>query len=296
MNTITYRRTWIGRLFDVCNAAFMLLLFVVMLYPFLYVVNYSFSSLSQVGGSLLLLPQGFTTDVYKAVLSDSSILRALMISVLRSLSGASLMLLVTSMAAYVLSVPDLIFGGFLRYMFVLTMYVSAGVIPTYIFFKMYHLTSSFFVYILPGMCNVFNLILIKTYIENLPKELKEAVYIDGGSDLQAFWKVIFPVCLPVNAAVFLFGIVQQWNAFIDTQLYNATDKELYTLQYVLYNIMSQKTSVEALKLAGAHGASTITSASMKMAITVITIVPIMMVYPYLQKYFVSGIMIGSVKS
>ena len=226
------------------------------------------------------------------LLLDDKVAHAFLVSIARSLIGSSLMLVVSGMAAYVLAKENLVFGKFFRTVFVLIIYLSAGVVPTYIFMKMYHLTNSFWVYILPNLVSGFNLILLRTYIESIPRSLHEAVYVDGGNDFQAYWRVIFPVCKPVNSAILLVGILNQWNNFMDTQMYCAMKEELHTLQYVLYNTLASQTSIEALM----NGNGNVTGQSLKMAITVITVLPVMFVYPFLQKHFASGIMIGSVKA
>ena len=158
-----------------------------------------------------------------------------------------------------------------------------------------HLTNTFLVYILPAAVSAFNMILVKTYIESIPPAMEEAVLIDGGTEIDAFFRVILVLCLPVNAAIVLFSCIQQWNSFIDTQLYNAMRPDLYTMQYVLYNALAfhMQQSLEEAK--NQVAANSVTSQSLKMAITVVTIVPIMFVYPFLQKYFVSGLLVGSVK-
>ncbi len=289
---MVYHRTLGEKIFDAFNVLFMIILFLIMVYPFLYVVNYSISIPTGLNGKLLLLPQGLDLSAYKTLLLDDGILRALLVSVARSAIGTVLMLVITGMAAYALAVPNLICGKLLRITFVLTMYLSAGTIPTYIFMQKYHLLNSFWVYILPNLCYAFNLVLMKNYMESIPETLREAVYIDGGNDLQAYWLVIFPICKPVNAAVFLFGVLKQWNNFMDTQLYCSMKEELYTLQYVLYNTLASQTNIEALMSGGAQVTS---GQSIKMAITVITVLPVLCVYPSLAKHFTSGLMLGSVK-
>lgn len=289
---MNYKRSVGDHIFDGLNGLLMLLLVVVMLYPFLYVINYSVSS-GQTLGSLLLVPHGFTLKAYSTLLKDTAVLRAFFISAARSIIGPTISLIVTGMAAYAVSIPDLVHGRFFRGFFVMTMYVSAGIIPTYVFMKAYHLTNTFWVYVIPGAFSAFNMVLIRTYIGSVPESLREAVYLDGGNDFQAYWYVIFRVCQPVNAAVFLFGVLGQWNAYLDTQMYNTMSENLYTLQYVLANALSSQTNVETLKASGGSGS---TAQALKMAITVITVVPVMCVYPSLQKYFASGIMIGSVKA
>lgn len=279
-------------MFRVASSLIMLIVFVLMVYPFLYVICYSFSDGAKAAGSLLIVPKGFNVNSYLSLLRDSSVFRAFLISVARSACGPVLQLIVTGMAAYALSRPDLVYGKALRAIFLLPMYMSAGIIPNYIFMKAYGLTNNFFVYILPNSCSAFNLVLLRTYIESVPRSLTEAVYLDGGNDFQAYWRVIFPVCMPVNAAVLLFGIITQWNSLMDTEMYCAMETKLHTLQYVLFSTLASKTNIETLR----SGLVGVTGQGLKMAITVITIIPVMCVYPFLQKHFVSGIMIGSVKA
>lgn len=290
---MVYKRSLSGTIFDVCNTLLMVTIFIIMVYPFLYVINYSFSSQEGLAGSLLLLPQGFNLDAYKTLMHDKSLFHAFGVSVARSILGAGSMLMVSGMAAYALANQNLVFGKFFRTVFAMTMYVSAGVVPTYVFMKMYGLTNNFLVYIIPGLCSAFNLILIRNYIESIPASLREAVYVDGGNDFQAYWRVIFPICKPVNAAILLFGVLNQWNNFMDTQLYCSMKEELYTLQYVLYNTVASQTSLEAVNNTNT---AIVNTQQLKMAITVITVLPVMCVYPFLQKHFASGLLVGSVKA
>jgi putative aldouronate transport system permease protein len=292
---LTTKRSVLDRVFDTFLYILMAAVFVVMVYPFLYVINYSVSSIAQVKHPLLLLPEGINFESYAIIISDGSILRALFVSVARSVIGPACMLLVTAMGGYVISRPNLVFGKFFRMFFLFTMYVSAGIIPTYLVIQSLRLTNSFWVYILPMAVNAFNMILVKTYIEAMPASLEESVLIDGGTEITAYFNVILPLCLPVNAAIVLFSCIQHWNSFIDTQLYNAMRPALYTMQYVLYNVLAvqMQQSLEEAKLRGT--ANTVSSQSIKMAITVLTVIPIVCVYPFLQRYFVSGMLVGSVK-
>ncbi len=296
MNHIRYKRSFGAKAFDLFNTLVMVILFIIMAYPFLYVVNYSLSSPGFIGSSLLLLPRGFTLQNYTTLLKNATIFRAFLVSVARAVIGGSVTLIITGMAGYALSVTDLIFGRFWRLFFVFTMYFGAGMIPFYLFIKAYHLDGTFLVYILPGACNVYYTILIKTYIESIAMEMREAVYVDGGNDIQAFFWVIFPVCKPVNATVFLFSMIGQWNAYMDTVFFNANKPKLYPLQYILYTILSSNTSLEKLKTMAGAGKTKITSMSLKMAITIICVVPVLCLYPLLQRHFASGIMIGAVKT
>jgi len=284
-----------GVIFDCFNTLFMFAIFVIMVYPFLYVFNSSISSPGTSRGSLLLIPSGITFDSYKILFKDATILRAALLSIARSVIGPFGMLLVSGMAGYSLSKRNLIFGRFFRLFIFFTMYFSAGIIPVYLLIQGLGLTGSFWVYILPMLVSPFNLVLIKTYIEGIPESLSEAVLIDGGTEIDVYFRCIIHVCLPVNAAVLLFSAINHWNSFIDTQLYNYANPELYTLQYVLYNTLATKLT-QSLEQAKTAAKNTTNTQSIKMAISVITILPIMCVYPILQRYFVSGLMIGSIKA
>lgn len=287
-----------GRIFDVFNGLFMVLLFIVMLYPFLYVLNYSLSTPSQITFPLLLWPKGFTGKAYSTLFSDADFFRAVLVSLARTILGPILMLVVCGMGAYALSRKDLVFGKFLRMLIFFTMYFSAGIIPVYLLYKNLHLTRSFWVYILPSMANAYNVVLLRTYIENLPHELDEAVQIDGGTELQSYFLIILRVCMPVNAAVLLFSAISHWNSYIDTQFYNSMSTELYTLQYYLYQTLQANVaqSLEQAISQVADRASRVNTQTLKMAITVVTVFPIMCLYPFISRYFVSGLLIGSVKA
>lgn len=284
-----------GRIFDFINTIFMCAVIFITVYPFLYVINYSFSDMTRVRGNLLLLPQGFTTSAYESLFRDSQIPHAALVSLARSVIGPMLMLAVMTMASFVLCRDDLIGRkGFNRF-FVFTMYFSGGMIPVFLMMKELSLLGSFWVYILPGLSNAFYLILIRTYMQGLPKELEEAALIDGAGYFATYMRIIMPLCMPVLAAVALFSSVGHWNSFIDVRLYNSMDKNLFTLQYVLYNYLNSTTTTTADQAQAIGSTMDFNSETIKMAITTITVVPVLFVYPFLQRYFVSGLLIGSVK-
>lgn len=289
------RRTVTGTTFDILNTIFMIVMFIITIYPFLYIFNYSVSSALVSKAGLLLIPRGFNVESYITLMSNPSILNGMFISVARTTIGSFGMIIVTTMAAYALARNDLWGKGFLNKFLIFTMYFSGGLIPVYLVIKELHLIGSFWVYIFPQLANAFYFILVKTFIESIPKSLEEAALIDGASHVKTFYKVILPVCAPVVAAILLFSCVTHWNSFIDNQLYNSMNKELFTMQYVLYNFL-MASQVQSQEQAQAIGASTqVNSESLKMAITIITIIPILFVYPFLQRYFISGLMVGSVK-
>lgn len=282
-------------IFNTLNTTFMVFILIIMVYPFWYVLSYSLSDTSRITGGMIFYPQGFSLDAFKVCLSNSDILNGFYISVARAVLGAGTMIIVSSMAAYILAKDNFMCIKGLRFFFLITMYFSGGLIPTYLVIKTLGLTGTFAVYILPGMANVFNMILIRTYIESLPNSLEESATIDGANDLVIFFKIILPLCIPVIAAVALFTFVGQWNSYIDTQIYNFKKPNLYPLQYILYNYMAAFTPTKEMAKQQAN-TMRVTPQSVKMAITIITIVPIAFVYPFLQRYFISGILIGAVKA
>lgn len=279
--------------FHIANGGILTCIFVVMIVPFLYVFNYSISESHRLGPWLFLFPQGFDLTAYRVIFTDPAVLHGIFISVSRTLLGTALAIFITSMAGYVLTKDQLVGVKFFRRYFVFTLYFSGGIIPTYILMKELLLTNSFLVYVIPGAAGVFNMILIKTFIENLPNSLEESAMIDGANDYQIFSRIVLPMSLPVIAAITLFVGINQWNAFIDTQLYNALNPDLFTLQYVLYNILQSNTNIREVQMLDEFRA--VTPESIKMAMTVITIAPILVVYPFLQKYFIKGLLIGAIK-
>lgn len=286
-------RTWSGLTFDIINFLVMIIIILFTFYPFLYIINYSLSKPGLLTGGILLYPKGLNFTSYVVALSDSTVLHGIVISIARTISGPAIMIMVTSMAAYCLTRDELMGVRFFRKFFVLTMYFSSGLIPTYILVRTLGLSGTFWIYVIPSAVSVFNMILIKTYIEALPKSMEEAAVIDGANDFHLFWKVIFPICTPVIAAVVLFSAVDQWNSFIDTQIYNAMNTELFPLQYVLYQTLAGANSLDEIKRN--NGQLAATPQTLKMAITIITVLPILAVYPLLQRHFTKGLLIGAIK-
>ena len=185
--------------------------------------------------------------------------------------------------------------------FVITMYFNAGLIPMFITMKTLHLTNTFWVYVIPAIVQPFNVILVKTYVESMPRSLQEAAEIDGAGILTIFAKIILPTAKPILATVAIFSAVGQWNSFQDTLLY-ITDQKLYSLQYLLYTYINQASSLAALvrssgssAISAAALATQQTPTSIRMTVSVIVVLPILFVYPIFQRFFVKGIMIGSVK-
>lgn len=281
--------------FDAMNMALMITMGFLTAYPFLYIIAYSFSDSSLVKG-ILFWPVQFNLDSYMIFFKDSKrILNAFAVSIARSTVTPLISIFVVSMAAYCMTRRELIGRKVLLKYFIITMYFNSGMIPVYILYKQLHLTGNFFVYVFPYLISVFNFILVKTYIESLPKSLEESAYIDGANDLYLFYKIILPLIKPVIAAILLFECVKQWNNYVDTMLYNASIRELHTLQYVLMLFISSNSQSQAMAELGLSRNRALSQTSMKMALTVLTTVPILLVYPFLQKHFTKGLLIGSVK-
>ena len=267
----------------------------VMAYPFYYLIIYSISNPARITPGFMLYPHGISFAAYGDIIAEQKVPHALLISLLRSTIGPSLMVAVTSMAAYVMSKRNLIAHKFLSRYIVFTMYVSAGLIPSYQLMYTLKLAHTFWIYVVPGVMDVFGFILIRTYIEGISPALEESAIIDGASYFQSYIKIIFPICKPIIATVVLIAIIGHWNAYTDTMFYNASDSQLHTISYVLMQYM--KSSSVSLETAQRNAAAGIRPnlQMIKMAITTITVLPIMCVYPLLQKYFVKGIMIGAIK-
>ncbi len=263
------------------------------LYPFLNVLAISFNDpIDTMRNINFIFPRQFTLSNYTYVFKENDLMTPMMLSVARTLLGAGLGVVCTAMLAYVLSRKDFYFNKPFTILFVITMYVSGGLIPEYLLLmRTLKMGNNFLVYIIPGLIWVYNIILVRSFIEGLPIALQEAARVDGANDFIIWAKIILPLCKPVLATVALFMAVGQWNSFMDTYLYA---KKLPTLQYVLYEIMESAT----IKI-DPHAAEQIRNAvsplSVRMAITIIATVPIIIVYPFLQKYFVGGMTVGAVK-
>ena len=291
------RRDW---LFPTVNTILLILLMFVTLYPVLNTVAYSFNDgTDALRGNIGLWPRVFSLESYKSILSDKAVYQAAWISASKTVIITILNLFWTGMLAYTLSRKEFVLRKPMTILMVLTMYVNAGMIPNYLLIsKTLKLSNNYLVYIIPTMFSCFNMIVIRTYIASLPDALVESARIDGAGDIRIFWQIIFPLCKPVLATVALFVAVGSWNSWFDTYLYCGGKKELYSLQYLLkMKLATTQASANAAK-ATAEAMTTLgqtTPVTIRCAITVIATLPILVVYPFLQNYFVTGIALGSVK-
>ncbi|MCX4169021.1 carbohydrate ABC transporter permease [Enterococcus casseliflavus] len=289
------------RLFDIFKWIFLILFTLATLYPILNTLAVAFNDgLDALRGGIYLWPRTFTLDNFKAVLAKQSLLNAAFISVARTVIATLSQLFLTSLLAYILSRKEFIFRTPVTLLFIFTMYLNAGIIPNYMWLNKIGLTNTFWVYILPGMISAFNLLVIRTYIHGIPESLVESAKIDGASHIRIFWSIILPLCKPVLATVALFIAVGQWNSWFDAMLYNGFNEKLSTLQYELMKLLSSVTSQGAnandmKNAAQAGGGGMVTPTSVRAATTIVTALPIVCLYPFLQKYFISGLTIGGVK-
>lgn len=297
--TSTIRRFSFGdRLFDVCNVIFMVCLMTVTIYPFMNMIAVSFNDANDaVRGGIYLWPRLWTLDNYRYVFGESAIYHATYISALRTVIGTATSVFCTAMLAYTISRQEFVLKKFVTVFFIFTMYFSGGLIPTYLLTRNLGLIDSFWVYIVPGVIGVFNMIVIRSFIEGLPEGIMESARIDGAGEFTTFFRIVLPLTIPVIATVSLFVAVGQWNSWFDVFLYNSSNIKLSTLQYELIKILqtSNTTSTAADMYQSEGGGTGVTPSSIRATMTIIASVPILMVYPFVQRYFVQGMTLGGVK-
>lgn len=271
-------------------------------YPFYYIfINTISSNELSARGKILFYPIEVHWTNYQNVLKIDGLLDALKVSVARTVIGTVVTVAIAAFLGYMFT-RESMWGRKFWYRFTAaTMYFNAGIIPWFITMKNLHLTNNFWGYIWPVAVSPFYIILCKTFVESVPKELQDAASIDGAGTLRIFFQIILPVIKPIIATVAIFAAVAQWNAFQDTLLL-VTDDKLYTLQYTLYQYINQASSLKALVNNSSSGASlaaslahAATATSIRMTVTIVVVTPIMIVYPAFQRFFVKGIMIGAVK-
>lgn len=277
------------------------LLTIACIFPFYYIFINTISDNSLVAaGQIRLLPKGLHLSNYVSVLSLKELPPALLISLARTVLGTAFTLLCAFFPAYCFSRSEYWHKGIFYKFVIITMYFSAGVIPTYLNYQMLGIYNTFWVYILPCCVTPFNLILVKTYMESLPASLEESAEIDGAGYLVRFTRIVMPLCKPIMATIVVFSAVGQWNNFMDTVLYTKS-ASLQTLQYVLYRYLREANTLAEIArenpdmMAQMDPSTMISPLTIKYAVSVVTVLPILLVYPFFQKYFVKGIMIGAVK-
>lgn len=301
MKAIRKKRTAGDVVFNIVNYTVYGLFTVICVLPFYYLFINTISANDLVSrGQILLTPKGIHFNNYVEILKISGLGQAALVSVGRTVLGTAGTLIGTSFLGYALSKQELWHRKIWYRYVIITMYFNAGIIPWFINMKNLGLTNSFWAYVIPAIVSPFSLILYKTYVESIPASLEESAAMDGAGYLVRFTRIIMPLSKPILATIAIFAAVGQWNSFTDT-LFLMTDSSKFTLQYLLYQYMNEANSLaDSLMKMSESGvrvdmSSILTATSVKMTVSMVVVLPILFVYPFFQRFFVNGIMIGSVK-
>ena len=295
------RRSPAECIMDVVNVVFLTLIMLICVFPFyyLFINTISDNSLSA-RGLILLCPREIHFENYVQVFKISGIMQAVLISLVRTLLGTACSVAASAFLGYLLSKQNMLGHKIVYRFIIISMYFNAGIIPWYMNMMNLHLLNNFWVYIIPYIVVPYNIILIKTYMEGISPSLEDAAQIDGAGYMIRFSRIVLPVCTPILATTAIFSAVGQWNSFQDT-LFLVSKPELYTLQFLLYRYMNEADALASIiKSSGSSEmltnlTITQTPTSIKMTVSMVVVLPILMVYPYFQRFFIKGIMIGAVK-
>jgi len=289
------REDWAVDIFVYAMAA---LIFFATFYPFYLSIVLAFNEGKDATyGGIYFWPRKFTLDNFMELIRDSAWGNALLITAARTVLGTIITVFFTCLVAYGLSGKDSLFRKFYMGMIIFAMYFSGGIIPYYMVLRTLHLTNNFLVYIIPSALNSFYLIVSISFFQDIPKELAESARIDGASEMSIFRKIILPISKPLLATIAIFTAVGQWNSWYDTAFFTQ-DKSLRTMGYLLMTIinrsnLSQSAAGDAYAMTVAN--STITTVSVQLAAMIVAVAPILVIYPFFQRYIVSGLTLGSVK-
>lgn len=289
------------RLFMIGNVTFFVLFTLLCVFPFYYLFIQTISSNDlSARGLVTWYPKDLHLDNYFEVLKIKGLSTAAIVSVERTVIGTIATVLGSAFLGFLFSKRKMWARSFWYRFVVVTMYFNAGIIPWFIIMMNLHMTNNFWAYILPAIVSPFYVILAKTFVESIPESLQESAEIDGAGILTLFWRIVFPLIKPIAATIAIFAAVGQWNSFVDT-LFLMTDKAYYTLQFVLYKYLNESNSLAAIIRSSQGNTANIdlsnlqTATSVRTTVSMIVVIPIMLVYPFFQRFFVKGIMIGSVK-
>lgn len=292
-----------SRIFDILNVVFMILLAVVLIFPYVNVLAKAFNDAADSArGGITFYPRVFTLENFKTIFSDSTTLTAAIISVSRVLIAVVLSLLVQFSAAYALSKKTFPGKKFFVTLYMIPMFITAGQVPLYVIITKLNLLNTFWVYILPFLFSFYNIVIIRTFIQStIPESIEESALIDGANEVIMFFKLILPLSKPILATIALWVMVQHWNDWTAT-LYYIRKQDLFTLQYIMMQLVKETDRMQKMQQAAIEAGmpveeikNKISSESLIAAQVIVTTIPIICVYPFLQKYFVKGIMMGSVK-
>ena len=295
------KQTWGDRVFNVCNGLFFTLFTLMCIFPFYYLFINTISDNRLVqAGAVNLLPVGVHFENYRLLLGVDELFTAAGVTIARTVLGTATMVLASAFVGYLVTQQKMFARKIVYRFIVITMFFNAGLIPWFLNMSMLGLTNNFWGYIIPGIVQPFNLILVKTYIESLPKELEESMFIDGAGHFTIFRSLILPLSKPILATIAVFGAVGHWNSFIDSIILMGAEPGLYTLQHRLYLYLTSATNLSNLvsptgEVTQAMLDQALRGRTMSLTIAMVTIVPILLVYPFMQRYFQKGLMLGAVK-
>ncbi|NLO82099.1 MAG: carbohydrate ABC transporter permease [Clostridiales bacterium] len=278
------------------------IVFIATVYPFYYCLVISFNEgIDASTGGIFLWPRRFTLENYEMVFSNEQLMSGFLVSVLRTVTGTILSLLFTGLFAYGLAYKNLMFKKTYIGIMIFAMYFSGGLIPYYVLLKNLRLLNTFWVYIIPALLSPFNAIIMMSFFREIPDSIEESVKIDGANDLVTFFRIIVPISTPVFATIALFNGVGHWNSWFDTAFFT-TDRKLRTLSFLLKEIINRANLTSMLgpgmsdaERSATYAARSYTAETIRMATMMLVVIPIICIYPFLQRYFVKGIMIGSIK-
>ena len=289
--------------FNIFNYAFFLIFTLACIFPFYFIFINTISDNDLVRiGAINFFPKGIHFENYISLKNVKDLGSAMIVSFSRTIIGTSIMVVASAFIGYLVTKKDMWGRKFWYRFLVITMYFNAGLIPTYLNMSMLGLTDNFMVYIIPAIVAPYNIILVKTYIESIPAELEESAQMDGAGYMTVFWKIIWPLCKPILATIAIFGAVGHWNSFTDSLIYMQNSPGLRTLQHKLYDYLNASTNLAALMQSGNSDGisqsvqqSLLNAKTIKYTISMVSVIPILAVYPFMQKYFEKGIMLGAVK-
>ncbi len=281
------------KIFNVANVVFMVFFLAIIALPLWNIVALSFNDATDAArGGIYFWPRKFSLESYYTVFEDSAIYKAFVISVAKTVIGVVLHTALTAMVAYGMSRRNLMGRKIYMNMGILTMFVSGGMIPTFLLFKELGLLNNFWVYIIPVLFSFYDMVILMNFFRSIPFSLEESAMMDGANPFIIFVKIILPLSLPVLATIALFHGVFQWNDYMTANIY-VDDRSLYPLQMLLFRIVSENLSPAVAT--GTNVVRNTTSQSLQLATMVVTTVPVVVIYPFLQKYFIQGMTLGSVK-
>ena len=288
-------------LFNLINYLVFILFTIACIFPFYYLfINTISDNDLVVKGVINFIPRGLHLDNYISLLNVSDLSNAFLVSVGRTLLGTAFMVAASAFVGYLVTKQEMWGRKFWYRFLIITMYFNAGLIPWFLNMQMLGLTNTFWAYIIPGIVAPYNIILVKTYIESIPAELEESAQIDGATHMVIFRKIIWPLSKPILATIAIFGAVGHWNSFTDSLILMQSAPNLYTLQHRLYIYLNTASNLSALMESGGQVSDAVLKSALsakviKYTISMVTLIPILVVYPFMQRYFEKGIMLGAVK-